>query len=54
MGICQIIFTARLMFGLGVCLAGHGKPRTGRNNFWVTLVSAVLQFILLYFGGFYG
>lgn len=54
MGVCQIIFTAWLFLALGVSLAQHGQPRTGKNNFWIGLVSAALQFILLYFGGFYG
>lgn len=54
MGACQIIFTAWLFLALGISLARHGQQRLVRDNFWVALISAVLQFILLYFGGFYG
>lgn len=54
MGVCQIIFTCWLMLSLGVNLAQHGKPRTGNVSFWMALVSAAIQFVLLYFGGFYG
>ncbi len=54
MGICQIIFTCWIMLGLGVTLAQHGTSRTVTYSFWATLVSSVIQFVLLYYGGFYG
>jgi len=53
-GICQIIFTGLLFLSLGMHLAMDGKPKTGNYSFWTALVSCVIQFVLLYFGGFYG
>lgn len=54
MGICQIIFTIWLALSLGIALAKHGQPHEGEHSFWVSLISAALQIILLYYGGFYG
>lgn len=54
MGICQIIFTVWMAMGVGINLAKHGQPQTGRYNFVIALVSAALEVLLLYFGGFYG
>ena len=52
-GICQIIFTALLIMSLGIHLANHGKPKEGNYSFGMAFVSCAIQFVLLYFGGFY-
>lgn len=31
----------------------HGKPKTGKDNFWVAIVSIALLNSLLFFGGFW-
>lgn len=51
---CRIVFTVWLTLGLGVSLAKHGEPRSDHYNFWTYLISAVLQVLLLWGGGFYG
>lgn len=53
-GICQIIITALYILSLGMHLAKHGEPKTGNYSFWVAFVSCTIEFMLLYFGGFYG
>ena len=53
-GFWQIAYTALLMLSLGMHLAMHNKPKTGKYNFWIALVSCAIQFGMLYFGGFYG
>lgn len=53
MGISQIIMVCLMSINL---LAGaylHGKPKSGDHNFWVTIVSTFLYFILLFTGGFF-
>ena len=42
-----------ILYGFGVVgllLASnmHGKPKIGNNNFWVTLISIILQFTLIW------
>lgn len=54
MGWCQIIYLAWLGLGLGVALAEHGKPKTGVNRFGYSFFAAIIQLVLLYFGGFFG
>lgn len=31
----------------------HGKPRTGKHSFWITLTSCAISFAILYWGGFW-
>lgn len=50
---CRIVFTVWLTLSLGISMAKHGEP-SGRYNFWTYLISAVLQVLLLWGGGFYG
>lgn len=53
-GFCQIFYTAWLILGLGMYLAKDGEPKTGTYSFWIAFISTVIQFVLLYFGGFFG
>lgn len=53
MGICQIIYLVLICMALGMSLVNHGKPKTGTNNFWISLLSAAIQIGLLYGGGFF-
>lgn len=48
----QYIYLALMLFGLGVSVANHGKPRSDENAI-TTLVATVLGFFLLYMGGFF-
>lgn len=53
MGICQIIYLAIIIFGLGIVLAKHGQPKDEKYNFWIQLLGVAIDLSLLYFGGFF-
>ena len=53
-GFCQIALTALYTLSLGIHLAKHGEPRTGTYSFWTAFFAAMVELVLLYFGGFYG
>jgi hypothetical protein len=49
--ISLIIFLLLIAVNLGIALAKHGEYKTGidaQYNFWVTLISAVIDLILLW------
>lgn len=50
---CRILFVLLMMLGLGVVLAKHGQYKNEKYNFWVSLISCVLQVLLLWGGGFF-
>ena len=52
MGIPQIIILALMGLGLLIAANQHGKERTP-VNFWTTLISVVLQLLILTWGGFF-
>ena len=49
----QMILIALYAMSLGLSLERHGKQRTGKENFWITLLSAAIIFALLIWGGFF-
>ena len=53
MNICQIVYLCWMMLGVGIGIAEHGKPKTGRNNAWISIISAALQIALLAGAGFF-
>jgi hypothetical protein len=53
LGTPQIIWLALIFLGLGIDLAKHGEPRSN-TNFWTTLISSIIAFLLLKAGGFFG
>ena len=53
MKIPQTLVLVLLALSLGVSLADHGKPREGRNSFWVSLAGKLVQVGLLVWGGFF-
>lgn len=48
----QIILISMYALGLGVTIARHGKPREPHDA-WVALFGLVVQFLLLWWGGFF-
>lgn len=38
---------------LGIAMGRHGTPKNENYNFWITLISVIITFILLYFGGWF-
>ena len=53
MGIWEIIYLTLLMMSLGIYLAKHGEPKTGKYSFWSALISTTIQIVILYLGGFF-
>ena len=49
----QFTYVALLVFSLGITLEQHGKPKTGKENFWTSLAACALAIWLLYEGGFF-
>lgn len=49
----QSIIMALCTLDLGMALAQHGQPRTGKHSFWLTLVTAAILIAVLYWGGFF-
>lgn len=50
----QIIIIGLYAASLGISLADHGKPKVGKNNFWISFISAGMMLGLLWWGGFFG
>jgi LPXTG-motif cell wall-anchored protein len=38
---------------LGIDLQNHGKPKTGNNNFVISLIGTAITIALLWWGGFF-
>lgn len=53
MGTSQIIMVILLSANLLLGAHYHGKERTGKYSFWVTLTSVTIYFLLLFHGGFF-
>ena len=49
----QITFVTLVVFSLGITLEQHGKPKTGNESFWTSLIATTLTLWLLYMGGFF-
>lgn len=53
-GVPQIIMTAIILVGMGINLQRLGEPKTGPIGIIDVLISPMLCFWLLWWGGFYG
>lgn len=49
----QIVWIALIAASLGIGLAKHGEPRED-YNFFIALISAVVETAILIWGGFFG
>ena len=49
----QLFYISFTLGGLLFLLFNHGQPRTGRHNFYISLVVTIFVFWLLYKGGFF-
>lgn len=49
----QIIYLVIMAIGLLGSAHEHGKPRTGKHNFWSSLIGIALVLSLLVWGGFF-
>lgn len=50
---CRVLFLIWMLLGLGMTLALDGQPKTGKHSFWISLISCVIQVLLLWGGGFF-
>lgn len=48
MNIYFMIFCGIMMLNLGITLANHGKPMTGKHNFFTTLVAVIIYIAVVY------
>lgn len=53
MGTSQIIMLVLLTSNLILGAHYHGKERTGKYSFWITLISVGIYFTLLMTGGYF-
>ena len=51
--IATIIIIILLAIDLGMSLAKHGEPKTGKYSFWVTLLAVAIQAYLYYAAGLF-
>ncbi len=49
----QIVMIVWLSWIVLIGLIDHGKPKTGKNNFFISLLSAAFMAVILYTGGFW-
>lgn len=53
MGLQQIAIIVLYTVSFGIMLAEHGKPKRGKENAWISLLSLIIIFSLLISGGFF-
>lgn len=49
----QVVWLVLAGLGIGIGLAQHGTPKTGRHNIVVDVLSVGIGLLLLYCGGFF-
>ena len=49
----QLVYLAMSLMGMGLAMARHGQPKTGKNNFWSDIFITAIIFYILYSGGFF-
>lgn len=49
----QWICLALIVMGLMVASHDHGKPKTGKNDIWTSIIATVITTSILYWGGFF-
>lgn len=50
----QLIMLGLMVLGLVFTATVHGRPKTGKHDVWVLLVSTGIQIWLMWWGGFFG
>lgn len=53
LGVPQLVFITLYLFGLFCAVSEHGKPKSGFNNAWITLLAIIINFSILIWGGFF-
>ncbi len=49
----QLLYIMLCILGLGVHMANHGEERVKNYNGWTQLISIIIIWVLLYYGGFW-
>lgn len=49
----QYTYLVLSLIGIGICIAEHGTPKTGRNNAFSSLIAGCIVYFLLIQGGFF-
>jgi hypothetical protein len=49
----QIIILVVNVLGIGFAMAKHGEPRNEKYNFFITLIAAIIEIVILSYGGFF-
>lgn len=50
----QLVYLGMVFLSMGMALGKHGEPMTGKYNFFTTVISGILQILILKAGGFFG
>lgn len=53
MGIPQIIMVVMMAMSVGLYLGKHGQQKKEKYNVWVAILTAAIEFALLWWGGFW-
>ena len=51
--IASCILLALVFLNLGIYLAKHGEPKTGKYNFGLQLISTAIELTLFYYAGLF-
>ena len=51
--IASCIILALVFLNLGIYLAKHGEPKTGKYNFGLQLISTAIELTLFYYAGLF-
>ena len=54
MGWPQYTYLALVFLSLGISIANHGQPETGKKNAWYSIIAMAIVLPLLWAGGFFG
>jgi hypothetical protein len=54
LGLPQLIYLALSLVGLGIELAKHGEPKSGRHDALSSVIASGVIFGILWWGGFFG
>lgn len=54
MGIPQILMIILFSMSIGMSAVEHGKPKTGNNSVWSSVIGVAIEVALLWWGGFFG
>lgn len=50
----QVVMLALYFIQIGFSLSKHGEPKTGKHNFFVSVIATAIGAWILYKGGFWG